>query len=189
MHNTTFPLVLLSLFTSTDRAAEIEGDLLEQARTRGNLWFCWQLKLTCIALFLHGLRKDAGKLLLVSYAIYELVLKLNWWALMPLRAALRKGLSLEAAHMPLVNNVIAALVAFTLGMLVTRLAPRQGAAMVMLAAGMWLGRLVVLEGPAEVPRFVVVALLPAICGVLLMKWVEVRGVFQASQRNSRSGTL
>lgn len=174
MHETTFALVLLSLFTTTDKAAGIEGDLLEQARRHGPLWFWLQVKWTCLMLFFHTLRKDSGMLLLVSYAIYELMLKLNWWGLIPLRAALRKGLSLEAAQMPSINNVITTLVAFTLGMLVTRLAPRHGAALVTLAAGMWLGRLVILEGSDELPRFLIAALVPVLCGTLLMKWLEVR---------------
>src|SRR5688572_23948419 len=102
--NTTFALVCLSLFTDSDRAAEIEGDLLEQSRTRGRVWFWWQVKLTCLALFFYGLRQKGGKLLLISYAVHELALKLDWWVLDRVRFALWRGLDLNRAQLPVMEN-------------------------------------------------------------------------------------
>jgi hypothetical protein len=174
MHNTTFALAVLAMFTTAERAAEIEGDLLEQSRTRGRLWFWWQVKLTCIVLFFYGLRQEAGKLLLISYAVYELVLKLNWLALNPLRFALWRGLDLDNSQLPVMHNFVNSSVAFSLAMLVTRLSPRHGGYITLLAGGFMFGRIVLLDGAPFVPRFVVFVLLPAISGALLMKWLELR---------------
>ena len=174
MHKITFALTLLALFTHPDKAAEIEGDLLEQSRRNGRLWFWLQIKLTCIALFFHTLRTEAGKLLLLSYAAYELVVKLDWWALRPLRFVLWRDLDLDAAQRPVMDNFIYTSVAFGLGMLLVRLSPQHGGQITLLAGGFLLGRIALLEGAWFVPRLVVFVLLPAILGALLMKWMELR---------------
>jgi hypothetical protein len=173
MHNTTLALTILALFTNNDKAAEIEGDLLEQARGK-RLWFWWQVKLTCIALFFHNLRAEPAKLPLLGYAVYELMLKFNWWVLTPLRRSLRGGLDLDEAQAIVMNNVIAVQVAFMMGIVLTLLSPKQGAQLTFIAAAFYLGRLVLLEGLADVPRFLAFALVPAVLGVLLMKALELR---------------
>jgi hypothetical protein len=176
MHNTTLALVILSLFTTVDKAAEIEGDLLEQAGRHGRLWFWLQIKLTCITLFFHALRMEPGKLLLFGYAVYELVLKLNWWALNPVRRALWRGLDLNRFQLPVMDNAIDTAVAFSLGMLATWLSPRHGSQITFVAAGFMIGRVVLLDSQEyKVPRFIAFALIPAVAGVLLMKWRELRG--------------
>jgi hypothetical protein len=175
MHDTTLALVILSLFTTTDKAAEIEGDLLEQARRRGRVWFWWQIKLTCIALFFHGLWREAGKLLLIGYAVYELVLKLNWWALNPLRFALWRGLDLDASQLPVMDNLVVTLTAFSLAMLSTRLSPGHSFRIIVLAAGFMCGRFLLLDDIADVPRFLAFALLPGIAGAIVMKWMMLNG--------------
>lgn len=177
MHKITFALVVLSLFTSNEKAAEVEGDLLEQARSRGRIWFWWQLKFVCIALFLHALRQETGKLLLLSYAIYELGLKLNWWALMPLTFWVGRNQMISLSPV-LVRDVIMLPCAFAVGMLVMRLSPRQGGQLVFLAAGMLLGRVAILDGFADVWRLFLVAVLPALGGALLMKWMDLRAAFK-----------
>ena len=189
---TTFALVCLSLFTDVDRAAEIEGDLLEQVKRRGKFWFWWQVKLTCLALFFYGLRQERGRLLLISYALYELALKLDWWVLWSVRVALWRGLDLTRGQLPVMENCLHTFVAFSLAMLVVRLSPKYGGPSILLAGGFLLGRVVLLaenDPTHSVIRFLVFILLPAIVGTLLMKWMELRHGFQASQRNSRSGTL
>lgn len=190
MHGTTIALVLLALFTSNDKAAEIEGDLLEQSRTRGKLWFWWQVKLTCIALFFHGLRRHTGMLLLISYAMYWLTLEFNAFVLSKVHTFLWRRLDLNNAQLPIMENAIWSATAFGLGMLAVKLSPKHGGQVTLLAGGLLCGRVWLWDSPEmQVPRLVVFVLLPAILGVLLMKWMELRGAFHASQRNSRSGTL
>lgn len=173
MHNTTFALTMLALFTTAERAAEIEGDLLEQARRKGRMWFWLHLKLTCVALFFYGLRQEAGKLLLLSYAIYELGLKLSWWLLNPLTVMLNRSVGFGVPHVVLKDFVIAPC-AFGLGMLITRLSPKHGATLVVLACGLLVGRVTLLGGIPDAVRLVGFAVIPAVLGAVLMKWLELR---------------
>jgi hypothetical protein len=173
MPDATPALTLLALFTTADKAAEIEGDLLEQAQSRGRLWFWLQVKLTCIALFFHQLRTEPANLLL-GYAAYELVLKLNWWALSPLRFALWRGLDLDRSQLPMLDNSIIFVVALGLGKLVTWLSPKRGGQITLLAAGFVLGRVALLDGIEALPRLLVFALLPGVAGMLMMKWMQLR---------------
>jgi hypothetical protein len=173
MPDTTLALTLLALFTTADKAAEIEGDLLEQAQGRGRLWFWWQIKFTCIALFLHNLRAEPGKLLIYGYATYELGLKLAWWVLNPLSRSIRRGLHLEVSH-SFVNYLVILNFAFVLGLLITRYVPRQGGQILLLAGGFLLGRELLLDGFPDAARMAAFALLPAVTGALVMKWQELR---------------
>ena len=50
MRNTSRPEILLSLFTSEDRAAAIVGDLTEERQHRGSLWFWLSVLRTSFAL-------------------------------------------------------------------------------------------------------------------------------------------
>jgi hypothetical protein len=178
MHDTTFVLTILALFTSRENAAEIEGDLLEQSRRHGRGWFWWQVGQTSLALFLHRLRQEGGRLLLFSYAVYELALKLNWWGLNPLRRALRSKLALEAPQMLMMNHAITFLSALALGVLLARLSPKQGGQIALLASGLLLGRVALLSGVSAAVPFVPFAFVPALAGALLVKWLELRGSAQ-----------
>lgn len=51
MRRGTLALALLSLFTSEQRAAEIEGDLIEERAWRGGSWFAIHVVRTALALF------------------------------------------------------------------------------------------------------------------------------------------
>jgi hypothetical protein len=53
----TFAFTLLSLFTTEQRAAEIEGDLIEEATDRGRYWFAFHLIGTALALFKESYRQ------------------------------------------------------------------------------------------------------------------------------------
>jgi hypothetical protein len=173
MPDTTLALTLLALFTTADKAAEIEGDLLEQAQGRGRLWFWWQVKLTCITLFFHNLRAEPGKLLLFGYATYELGLKLAWWVLNPIARSIRRGLPLDVSF-TIVNYVVIVNFAFMMGLLITRYVPRQGGQVVLLAGGFLLGRELLMDGMPDAARMAAFALIPAMLGVLVMKWQELR---------------
>jgi len=78
--------------SASEISHEIEGDLLEQSRAHGRFWFWYQLKLISLVLAFDAFIKAPARILLYSYAIYELVLKLNWWLLIPLRAKARRYL-------------------------------------------------------------------------------------------------
>jgi hypothetical protein len=53
----TFAFTLLSLFTTEQRAAEIEGDLIEEREYRGRWWFMINAIGTALALFNHSYRQ------------------------------------------------------------------------------------------------------------------------------------
>jgi hypothetical protein len=57
MRSGTFAFALLSLFTTEQRAAEIEGDLIEEATYRGRSWFTIHLIGTALALFNESYRQ------------------------------------------------------------------------------------------------------------------------------------
>ena len=48
------PATLLSLFASLEEAQSIEGDLLEEARSRGRIWFWAHVVRTTLALWWKG---------------------------------------------------------------------------------------------------------------------------------------
>lgn len=174
MHNVTFALAVLSLFTTTDKAAEIEGDLLEQSLTKGRTWFWWHVKLTCIALFFHGLRQEAGKILLFSYAIYELLVKFSYWVLNPMRRAFARALDMRVSEMAWANLAIDVLFAFMVGMLLARWFPKHGGQVIFIVIGMALGRVALLMGTPEAVALALAGVVPALVGALVMKWQELR---------------
>jgi hypothetical protein len=57
---------LLSLFTSRQHAAEIEGDLIEEAASRGRAWFAYHLIGITFALFLESCKEAPLRLALLS---------------------------------------------------------------------------------------------------------------------------
>ena len=54
MSDSSLSYTLLGLFTSPERALSIQGDLTEEARTRGKIWFWSQVVRTTGALWWHG---------------------------------------------------------------------------------------------------------------------------------------
>lgn len=174
MHDTTFALTVLALFTTAERAAEIEGDLLEQSRIHGRTWFWMQIVLTCIALFFHGLRQGVGGTLLFSYAIYELLFKFGWWVLRPMRWMLARTFELRVPEMQMANMSIDALFGFAIGMLLVRAFPKNDGQILVLVIGLALGRVALLRSVPEALGIALVGAMPALLGALLMKWRELR---------------
>lgn len=169
MSDATFVLAFLSLFTSVERAAEIEGDLLEQAGTQRRLWFVGQVLVTGFVLFLHGIRQQPGKLLLFSYAVYELTVNFNWWVLTPLRRTLGRTLDLSVSEMLMTNDLINGLVGFSLGMLLTRLFPKYAGQIILLTSTLWLGRIALLTNVQAAVELAFFALTPALLGALCLQ--------------------
>ncbi len=106
MHKRSVPLIFLALFTSAERAAEIEGDLLEQRRVNGMLWFVAHVILTAFALFRQTLIQQPLLVLLPGYAVYELVVKLHLWAIQPTLIYLRYDLDYSSEPLLIVARAI-----------------------------------------------------------------------------------
>src|SRR4051812_35522781 len=66
MRNSSVPAFLLSLFTTRERALEIEGDLLEQKDGRPPGWLSWQALCVSTALFRSSCREAPQSIALLS---------------------------------------------------------------------------------------------------------------------------
>ena len=71
-------LTLLALFTSKERALEIQGDLLEESRERGKGWFYTNVFLTTFALYLRAFMQAPLKTLLIALVIGEFLFLFIW---------------------------------------------------------------------------------------------------------------
>ena len=68
MSKLSLPAFLLTLFTSPEHGQAIEGDLLEEARSRGRIWFWSQLVRTTLALWWKGFSESPLALLGLTVA-------------------------------------------------------------------------------------------------------------------------
>ena len=126
MRNPSMPLVFLALFTTVEKAEEIEGDLLEQAHSHGRLWFIIQLVLTSCALFRQTLLQQPLLVLLPGYGVYELVVKLQLWAIRPLRLYLQHDLDYPATLLSFGTRFVWVISGYLIGMTLVRYLPRTG---------------------------------------------------------------
>ena len=173
MPHTTGTQLVLALFVNADKAWEIEGDLREQARQCRTGWYLWQLVLTCTWLAAAQLRQHFGKLILVSYAVYELVLKLNWMLLLPAKRYLQFTVLDDSTSYVLSAALVNSLSALVIGAVLVRLSSRQGFLILLLASGMMLGRTALLQSGGYAMQIAVFALTPGIVGALWAKWREL----------------
>lgn len=72
-------LTLLSLFTGTDRALEIQGDLLEESREHGRVWFYTHVWLTTFALYGRAFMQAPLKTMVVSVVLGDLLFLIFWF--------------------------------------------------------------------------------------------------------------
>ena len=71
MHEITVAETLLALFTSPIRAREVSGDLAEERRSRGRIWFWAALSGTVVRFLWHDIRRSAAVLLpLVALGVF-----------------------------------------------------------------------------------------------------------------------
>lgn len=173
MPHTTGTQLVLALFVTADKAQEIEGDLREQARQYGTGWYLWHLVLTCTWLAAAQLRQDSGKLILVSYAVYELVLKLNWMLLLPAKRYLQFSVLDDSTSYVLSAALVNSATALIIGAVLVRLSSRQGFLILLLASGLMLGRTALLQSWVYAMQIAVFALTPGIIGALWAKWREL----------------
>jgi hypothetical protein len=64
----SLPFALLACVTSEERAAAIEGDLIEQRASRGQAWFALHVARTALALFAHAVTREPRRIALLSAA-------------------------------------------------------------------------------------------------------------------------
>lgn len=163
----------LALFVAADKAWEIERDLREQALQYGKHWHLWQLLLTCTYLAAVQLRQESGKLILVSYAVYELVLKLNWMVLLPAKRYVQFTVLENSTSFVLSAAMVNSVSALLIGAVLVRLSSRHGFLILLLASGLMLGRTALLQSWVYAMQIAVFALTPGIVGALLAKWREL----------------
>jgi hypothetical protein len=63
MHKTNIAETLLTLFTSATRATEVSGDLAEERRSRGRIWFWAAVSGAAVRFLWHDVRSSAVVLL------------------------------------------------------------------------------------------------------------------------------
>lgn len=66
MHKRSLAFMLLSLFTTRQRAAAIEGDLIEESEHRGGRWFATHVIGTTLALFRESVRRAPFRISLLT---------------------------------------------------------------------------------------------------------------------------
>jgi hypothetical protein len=158
MHKPSFAQLLLALATSIDRAREIEGDLIEQSKDRRT--FTWSVLFTTGALLRRSLLRDALPIGLLAYAVYELAIKLNWWFIRPVRFSLGHEWLLSAPQTMMITFAIWALLAVGIGSALVRGLPAWGFKVAVLAVGLIVTRLIVLDSPFGVAQVLVFGALP-----------------------------
>jgi hypothetical protein len=68
MSKLSLSAMLLTLFTSPEHAQSIDGDLMEEARSRGRIWFWLHLVRTALALWWKGFSESPLALLGLTLA-------------------------------------------------------------------------------------------------------------------------
>lgn len=166
MHDPTFAVMLLALGTTTEKACAIEGDLLEQARTHGKLWFHLQVVLTTLALLRQSSMKEMAMILLQGYAVYELSVKLEWWLIRPLRYFVSREWGWSTAAVATARLLLWVVIACVVGKLLSRLLSANGFKVALLASLLLLVRVTLLQTNVSAGLLFAFGVLP----MLLAAW-------------------
>lgn len=170
MLDTSLPMILLSLFTTPENAAAIEGDLLEQARIRGRWWFWAHLLHTSFALFMQSLLREPLPVFLLSFGVYELMAKVHFYAILPFRRYLQYSLDFPATVLAFGTRAVWLLFACWVGAALVRFLPRFGIHVVIGTGGLVLARLLVLqEQGLSMVEVLLIVLLPMMVGGILAR--------------------
>jgi hypothetical protein len=121
MSNSSLSFTLLILFTSPERALSIQGDLTEEARTRGRIWFWSQVIRTTGALWWRGFTQ-------FPFAILRLTLSGGATWFLVIAGLLAVELIAQSLGVPIAIAARDALLlgALLTGMILGRAAPVQG---------------------------------------------------------------
>ena len=121
MSKSFLSFTLLTLFTSPERALSIQGDLTEEARTRGRIWFWSQVMRTTGALWWRGFTQS-------PFAILGLTLSGGATWLLVIAGILAVELIAQSLGVPIAIALREALLlgALLTGMILGRAAPVRG---------------------------------------------------------------
>lgn len=174
MAEPSLSLSILALFTPPERAAEIEGDLIEQAHSRSSAWFACHVVLTALSLCRAAVARNFLFVALLSYAAYELTAKAFFWGIRPLRWYAEYELGI--ARLPTVSLTYALVVLFTFaaGGGLVRFLPAFGAQVAVGAIVLFLLRLVVLQEGYTVVQLVLCVAVPILAGAIVTNWLSLR---------------
>ena len=170
MGKPTLAYATLSLVVPADRAAEIEGDLIEQSVGKSSLWFSTQIALTALLMFRASILRNPVVALLLGYAVYELMVKAHIWGIRALRIHLLYELDLP--RFPALIPVYFLLIAlpFVVGAALIRLVPTYGFHAAAAAAALLLFRTVILNEGVSVLTVVLYVAMPMMLGALYASW-------------------
>ena len=115
---------LLTLFTTADKAEEIEGDLIEQSLSHNRLWLRKQLIQTWFALAFAAFRQEPGQTVLLSYAIYVLGRGINSSIVPPIRLYVLRETDLSMSMLMWVHHACWALSGYCIGVALVYFLPK-----------------------------------------------------------------
>lgn len=150
MPKPSFAAALLSLFVSPERAEEIEGDLIEQSRSRGGLWYGAQVGQVALALCLRAMAKAPLSVSLIGFAgfiaIWAGIVIGEVFTTSPVGRYLASESDLPVIGFRIaVLALMAAPMGFLTGFALLRLAPVRGAPAALLALLLFIAFLTVLQ--------------------------------------------
>ena len=121
MANSSLSFTLLTLFTSPERAVSIQGDLTEEAGTRGRIWFWSQVIRTVGALWWNGFTQS-------PFAILGLTLSggATWLLITLVLVAVQFVFSSLGAPLPISGRSVLLLGGLLTGIILGRAAPVRG---------------------------------------------------------------
>ena len=180
MPKPSLALALLSLFTTPEKATEIEGDLLEQSRCYGKLWFVSHVVLTTVALFRAAVVSNLVQVSLLSYASYELTTKAWFFGIWPLRNLLIYELELPRFPAMIPIYLLLFALPFFVAAGLVRFLPRLGAQVAIGAIALFFLRLAVLQEGFTVFTVMIYVALPMLVGSVYANWKSVERSLRAN---------
>ena len=167
-------LALLSLFTTPQKAAEIEGDLIEQARDRGSIWYAYHVALTALSLFRAAILRSFVFVALLSYATYELCAKTFFWGIRPFRWYIEFELGLARSPTISLTYGLVVLFTFLVGGSLVRFLPSFGATVAVGAIALFFLRLAVLQEGYTILQVTLCVAAPMLAGSFLANWMSLQ---------------
>jgi hypothetical protein len=167
VHRPTLAATLLSLGASYEEASAIEGDLIEEARTRGRMWFWWQTAMVSLSLVQRTLFHAPAQTLLLGYAVYELAVKLQWWGILPVRRMLRFEQGWSDMQVMVATLSLWMLAGAAIGAMLMRLLPASGLRVAVIAIVLVQLRMLLLDSQLSAGLVLAFGAVPLLCGCLL----------------------
>ncbi len=179
MHKPSLALSMLSLFASPEKAAEIEGDLIEQSHSRGRAWMALHVSLTTLALFRAAALRNFFLVVLMSYGTYELMAKAFFWGIRPLQVFLLFELAVPGSLVRPLIYLLASLTGLVAGAALVRFLPRAGSQVAIGTIGFFLLRLAILQEGFSVFQLSLYVATPMLLGMFVVnRWALARQAFE-----------